>query len=70
MVAVCDADPEKELAYLNVPVFSDYRELIDKVDLDVVFACAYNNANSEIYSPGAEKRQACLLRKTTGEKRR
>lgn len=43
LCAVCDIDPELAQEYPRQEYFTDYRELIKRDDLDIVFVAAYNN---------------------------
>lgn len=45
--AVCDPHRAEEISRLNVPVYSDWKALVD-ADLDVVFVCTPNNLIPEV----------------------
>jgi predicted dehydrogenase len=63
--AICDPNRKAEIGKLNVPVYNDWRDLVD-ADLDVVFVCTPNNLIPDVAVAAIENRKHVFCEKPPG----
>lgn len=64
--AVCDIDPRMAEGFIGTAFYTSYRELCARPDLDVIFACAFNNVQAQVVAEALSQGKHVFCEKPPG----